>query len=503
MTSQSNPWNEVYKLASNKLRNKAMIMTMQKPDGSKTESTEETLRLILHQLTPEDNPKEDTRHHIQVREQTEQPLNTPNDIEFTREEVGQVIESLKPKKAPGPSGITNELVKLIFKAIPNTITLMYNKCLKTGCFPDNWKIAKVIPITKPGKEGSGDPTKYRPISLLNTEGKILERLFIQRIMHHAYITEALNRNQYGFTPQKNTVDAAMEVRQYIEPHISNGGVAIIISLDVRGAFGSAWWPAILQRLRDIKCPRNLYHLVKDYLKERKVVMTMNNTRVEKAITRGCPQGAPSGPGLWNIQYDTVLNLQYKKHTRVIAFADDLLVMIRAESIAEVEYNTNIELRKIVSWARNNKITFNDEKSKVMILTRRKRKEQTKVAVYLNNRVIPQVQKLKYLGIIFDNKLTFRDHIYYIAEKSKLTFALIKSAKINWGLGYEALRTIYVGAILPLLLYGAPVWIKAMEKEKYKKKVSRVQRLINIKMVKAYRTVSSEALCVITGMTPYN
>ena len=102
-------------------------MTMLKPDGSKTESTEETLRLILHQLTPEDNPQEDTHHHIQVREQTEQPLNTPDDIEFTREEVGQVIESLKPKKAPGPSGITNELVKLIFKAIPNTITLMYNK----------------------------------------------------------------------------------------------------------------------------------------------------------------------------------------------------------------------------------------------------------------------------------------------------------------------------------------------------------------------------------------
>jgi len=151
-------------------------------------------------------------------------------------------------------------------------------------------------------------------------------------MHHAYTTEALNKNQYGFTPQKNTVDAAMEVRQYIEPHINKGGVAIIISLDVQGAFGSAWWPAILKRPRDIKCPRNLYYLVKDYLKETKAVMTENNTRVEKAITRGSPQGASCGPGLWNIQYDTVLNLQYKKHTRVIAFADDLLVMIRAESI---------------------------------------------------------------------------------------------------------------------------------------------------------------------------
>jgi hypothetical protein len=85
-------------------------------------------------------------------------------------------------------------------------------------------------------------------------------------------------------------------------------------------------------------------------------------------------------------------------------------------------------------------------------------------VYLNNKAIPQAQKLKYLGIIFGYKLTFRDHINYIAEKcTKLTFALAKTAKINWGLGNKALKTIYVGEILPLLLYGAPVWIREMEK----------------------------------------
>ena len=56
--------------------------------------------------------------------------------------------------------------------------------------------------------------------------------------------------------------------------------------------------------------------------------------------------------------------------------------------------------------------------------------------------------------MIDYKLPFRDHINYIAEKcTKLIFVLAKSAKINWGLGHEALRTIYVGGILPLLLYG--------------------------------------------------
>ena len=177
-------------------------------------------------------------------------------------------------------------------------------------------------------------------------------------------------------------------------------------------------------------------------------------------------------------------------------------MIRAESIGEVENTANIEMDKIANWARDNEIKFNEEKSKVMLLTRRKRNEQKKVAVYLNNKAIHQVEKLKYLGIIFDYKLTFRDHINYIAEKcTKLTFTLAKSAKINWGLGHKALKTTYVRATLPLLLYGAPVWIRAMEKGKYKNKIARVQRLINIKMANAYRKVSSEALCVVTGMTP--
>ena len=72
--------------------------------------------------------------------------------------------------------------------------------------------------------------------------------------------------------------------------------------------------------------------------------------------------------------------------------------------------------------------------------------------------------LKYLGIILDTKLTFREHINYITEKcSKLIFSLSKSAKFNWGLSNDALKTIYTGAILPLLLYGAPIWINALIK----------------------------------------
>jgi len=137
--------------------------------------------------------------------------------------------------------------------------------LKRGCFPKNWKIAKIIPVTKPGREDSLDPSKYRPISLLNIGGKVLEKLLINRIMHHIHKVDYLNDNQFGYTPQKSTMDAPMAVKQFIEPVLESERVVIMASLDVKGVLDMAWWPAILKGLRDTKCPQNLYQICKTTL----------------------------------------------------------------------------------------------------------------------------------------------------------------------------------------------------------------------------------------------
>jgi hypothetical protein len=176
-------------------------------------------------------------------------------------------------------------------------------------------------------------------------------------------------------------------------------------------------------------------------------------------------------------------------------------MTKAESIPEAENIMNAELGKISTLARENKLQFNEQKSQVILLTRRTRKENKEVKVYLNNRPL-QVTSIKYSGIIFDHKLTFKEHISHITERcTKLIFSLSKSAKLNWGLQHAALKTIYTGALTPLLLYGAPRWYKAINTASNKRKLIRVQRLINIKIAKAYRTVSNEALCALTGLTP--
>jgi len=101
-------------------------------------------------------------------------------------------------------------------------------------------------------------------------------------------------------------------------------------------------------------------------------------------------------------------------------------------------------------------------------------------------------------------LTFRHHINYIEEKcSKLIFSLSRSAKITWGLKHAALKIIYIGGILPLLLYRAPVWKSVLNRFCYKAKLIRIQRLINLRIAKPYRKVLNEALCVINGTIPIN
>jgi hypothetical protein len=131
-----------------------------------------------------------------------------------------------------------------------------------------------------------------------------------------------------------------------------------------------------------------------------------------------------------------------------------------------------------------------------------RKRNTgKIAIYLNNKRLEVVNDLKYLGIFFDSRLTFDKHIRYIADNSaELIHMLGKSAKLQWGLGHKSLKTIYEGALIPMITYGAPICQEAVAKHRNLRVLQRVQRMFNIKMAKAHKTISFEASCDGWGST---
>jgi len=110
--------------------------------------------------------------------------------------------------------------------------------------------------------------------------------------------------------------------------------------------------------------------------------------------------------------------------------------------------------------------------------------------------------MKYLGVYLDSKFNFNAHIdYTVAKLTTLINMLSRTAKRQWGLGHKALKTIYEWAIVPILTYGAPIWVEAIRKKKNLTKYKRIHRLINIKIAKAYRSISYDASCVIAGVRP--
>ena len=109
---------------------------------------------------------------------------------------------MKHKKASGEDGITVCIHQTVYNQFPTFIYTIYNECLRRGHFPKKWKKVKIIPITKPSKENSAEVTKFRQISLINVGGKVLEKMLMNRIMHHAYSNNLLNHNQFGLTPPK-------------------------------------------------------------------------------------------------------------------------------------------------------------------------------------------------------------------------------------------------------------------------------------------------------------
>ena len=117
----------------------------------------------------------------------------------------------------------------------------------------------------------------------------------------------------------------------------------------------------------------------------------------------------------------------------VAYADDVMLAGKAESIREAENLTNIEMGKIIRWAENNKMNFNENKWKAMLIARRKRKENKEIPVYMNSQRLEQVQTIRYLGIIIDSKLNFREHILCLSQVYKINTRTIKVGKTETGI----------------------------------------------------------------------
>ena len=175
--------------------------TLKADNNTYTADVESTLNQLMDYFTPEDSASDDDAHHKRARQLTTEPMHTTDDIPFAKQEVQAALETFDPHKALGEDALNIEIFLQAFRRLPTFFTEVYNECLHRRHFPNYWKRSIIHLVVKPDKEGLSEVHKYRPISLINTGGKLLEKLLIDRVNHHLH-TKLLNRNQFGFTPQK-------------------------------------------------------------------------------------------------------------------------------------------------------------------------------------------------------------------------------------------------------------------------------------------------------------
>lgn len=127
---------------------------------------------------------------------------------FTTLDIVRAARRLPSGKAAGPDGIISEVLSAIASHRPHLIIQPFNECIRTGTFPDHWKEARLVLIHKGGNRDPTDPSSYRPISVINTAGKLKERLILHRLEEHLNTTpNGRNPNQYGFRHGRSTLDA--------------------------------------------------------------------------------------------------------------------------------------------------------------------------------------------------------------------------------------------------------------------------------------------------------
>ena len=204
--------------------------------------------------------------------------------ELTMQELRSSIKKLKSKKAPGPDGVMNDMLRHPGSAAKNILLRIFNQSWKQGRVPDIWKETSIIPIHKKGRDEK-DAKSYGPITLLSCVGKLLERIVNQRLQWYLETYGKLSDTQAGFRKNKNTEDQLTYFAQKIENGFQEGKKTVAVFFNMKKAFDTVWKDGLLLKL--IKCgiAGNMYKWIKSFLENRTARVKLMECTAEKSTLR--------------------------------------------------------------------------------------------------------------------------------------------------------------------------------------------------------------------------
>ena len=364
-------------------------------------------------------------------------------------EVSQLISSFKNKTSDIDS-IPTKVFKLIANYISLPISCLFNQSLEEGSFPVCLKRARVVPIIK-----KGDPhilANYRPISTLPFLAKVFEKLMASRANKFLLKNNILNMCQFGFKSDFGTNDALISFMNYVYDKLINLDHIFILFLDYSRAFDTINHDILLNKLYHYGFRGNSYKWFCSYLSDRyQLVDYYGHRSCETLIDTGVPQGSVLGPLLFTIYVNDFFKCS--QVFKSILYADDTTLLYSHKDFKLLIEHVNNELVNISNWTKSNKLSINLNKTKYMIISN-KYFDTNDCQVVLDDEVIERVRNFKFLGVIVDENLNFKDHISLVCLKISRSAGLLRN--INY-LPINILLIIYFSIVYPHYMYGLLIW----------------------------------------------
>jgi len=381
----------------------------------------------------------------------EERINIQNRVEpknfNTLDLLMRVIKSLKPKRCYGIDRTPMTVLKDGFEIIKHSLLDLLNKVYVTKQIPSQWKVARIIPIHKKGQRCKID--NYRPISNLCSMAKIFERMILLRLIELETENglDLTGSEQYGFKAKSSTNTAMLQIQAKITEYLEDNMETALLSLDLTAAFDTVDHDLLITRIQNLGVPNDVTKLLESWLKNRSAyVECEEETSFFFDVKKGTVQGSVLGPILFAMFVRNLTDVE-----PITMFADDNYLVTGEKNITLLKSTIQRKTQRLFEWLKRSGLKVNLNTTELIIFNNSQSQE-----IMVNGQLIQSQKSMKVLGVMFDYKLNWSDHINYVANKIKqLTFGFSRLKKFY---SINELLALVTTLGMSMLYYGAPIWL---------------------------------------------
>ena len=380
--------------------------------------------------------------------------------------INEALKKLKSKNSSGHDKISTSLLKYITPTIMTPLCHLFNLSFKTGFIPNNLKTAMIKPIFKKGERDNF--TNYRPISLLSSFSKLLEKIAANQMMKYINKYRLLYEHQYGFRAGYNTTQPIQHLLDKIFNTLNNeeNYYTLAIFIDLTKAFDTCDIDILLSKLDHYGFRGMANNWFKSYLSNRKQFTSIRGVHSSlRELSCGVPQGSILGPLLFILLINDLPNATNFFN---ILYADDTTLLKSSNNLANLYNEANAELEKLADWFKANKLTLNISKTKYILFRKKSLNiDFSQLKLLIEGKEIDRIglgckeESFKFVGVLLDEFLTWDHHAKYVGGKA--ANAVYALSKVKNCAPINAKLIIYNSLFKSFIEYGICAWGRSKSK----------------------------------------